>query len=91
MEPIITKMTERGQITIPEQIRRKLGFKKGDYFATSRVGDVVILKKIEMPTKELREYARRLAKKKGIKKENLLKVLDKIREDKWRKEYEEEI
>ena len=43
-----------------------------------------------MPTKELREYARRLAKKKGIKKENLLKVLDK-REDKWRKEYEEEI
>jgi len=34
-----------------------------------------------MPTKELREYARRLAKKKGIKKENPLKVLDKIRED----------
>jgi len=45
MEPIITKMTERGQITIPEQIRKKLGFKKGDYFAASRVGDVVILKK----------------------------------------------
>ena len=44
-----------------------------------------------MPTKELREYARRLAKKKGIKKETPLKVLDKIREDKWRKEYEEEI
>ena len=34
-----------------------------------------------MPTKELREYARRLAKKKGIKKETPLKVLDKIRED----------
>ena len=44
MEPIITKMTERGQITIPEQIRKKLGFKKGDYFAASGVGDVVLKK-----------------------------------------------
>ncbi len=66
-KPIITRMTERGQITIPEQIRKRLGFEKGEYFAASSVNDLVILKRVETPSKELNVYARKLEGGKGIK------------------------
>jgi AbrB family looped-hinge helix DNA binding protein len=86
-KPIVTRMTERGQITIPEQIRKRLGFGKGEYFAASGIDDLVILKRLETPAKELRDYARTLAKKKGVKKKDLEKMVEEVREKKWRKEY----
>lgn len=88
-KPIITRMTERGQVTIPEQIRKKLGFEKGEYFAASGIEDVVILKRIETPAKELREYAKKLANKKGIKREDIESTVEEVREKKWGQEYAE--
>ncbi len=85
-KPIITRMTQRGQITIPEQIRERLGFEKGEYFAASGIGDLVILKRIETPAKELREYAKKLAKMKGVTRKDIEKVVEEVRENKWRKE-----
>ena len=86
-KPIVTRMSERGQITIPDQIRKKLGFEKGEYFAASGIKDLVILKRIETPARELREYARKLAQVKGVKKMDLEKMAEEVRERKWEEEH----
>ena len=41
-----TKMSSKGQIVIPEEIRHKLGLKTGDKFLVMGEKDVVILKTI---------------------------------------------
>ena len=39
-----TKMSSRGQVVIPEEIRNRLGLKTGDRFLVIADNDVVILK-----------------------------------------------
>ena len=39
----VTKIRERGQITIPKQIRESLGLKKGDVVDTRIEGDCVVI------------------------------------------------
>ena len=44
-----TKMSSKGQVVIPEAIRKKLGLKSGDQFVVTGNKDVVILKSISPP------------------------------------------
>ena len=44
----------RGQITIPRQIRRKLGLKEGDRIALLQQGDQVILRPLTQTLLDLR-------------------------------------
>ena len=48
-----TKMSSKGQIVIPEEIRAKLQLEPGTQFVAVGEGDVVILKKISPPTMEI--------------------------------------
>ena len=41
-----TKMSSRGQVVIPEEVRKRLGLSKGAQFVVLGDGDVVILKVI---------------------------------------------
>jgi AbrB family looped-hinge helix DNA binding protein len=45
-KPATTKMSSKGQIVIPENIRDRLGLKPGEQFVVVGEDDVVILKKI---------------------------------------------
>ena len=47
-----TKMSSRGQVVIPEEVRRRLGLTKGAQFVVLGEGDVVILKAIRPPSME---------------------------------------
>ncbi|MBK6848328.1 MAG: AbrB/MazE/SpoVT family DNA-binding domain-containing protein [Proteobacteria bacterium] len=61
------KLSSKGQIVIPEPIRRRLGLVSGDQFVVVGEGDVVILKSIRAPSlaqlegllKEVRGQARK--------------------------------
>ena len=44
-----TKMSSRGQVVIPEQVRRSLNLRAGTQFVVLGEGDVVILKTINPP------------------------------------------
>ncbi len=46
------KMSSKGQIVIPQNIRNDLNAKEGTIFAVIRSSDTVILKKVVMPSKE---------------------------------------
>jgi len=51
--PELTKISSKGQLVIPKDIRENLHIKEGDVFATTNTDTMIILKKIKNPmTKE---------------------------------------
>ncbi|MCK5796990.1 MAG: AbrB/MazE/SpoVT family DNA-binding domain-containing protein [Deltaproteobacteria bacterium] len=44
-----TKLSSKGQVVIPEEVRNRLGLEAGDQFVVVGEGDVVVLKSIEKP------------------------------------------
>ncbi len=43
------RVTEKGQVTIPQRVRRALGIRPGDEVEFVQEGDRAILKRIELP------------------------------------------
>jgi len=78
-----TKMSSKGQVVIPEAIRKKLGLKSGDQFVVTGNKDVVILKSISPPSldefDDLIAEARRQGRKAGIKSSHIKAALAKVR------------
>ncbi len=64
-EPQVTTMSEKGQIVIPQSIRKELGIKPKTKFLVFGKGDTVIMKKLELPDikKEWNEIFREMDKK----------------------------
>lgn len=76
-----TKLSSKGQVVIPEEIRNQMKLHTGDQFLVVAEKDVVILKAITPP--DLREYTNLIAKTRlAAKKAGLTKVAikDAIRE-----------
>jgi len=78
-----TKMSSKGQVVIPEAVRKKLGLVTGDQFIVVGEGDVLILKVISKPS--IKEFdsvikkARRQAKAAGLKRSNIKEAIRKVR------------
>jgi len=49
MDLEIVKMSAKGQLVVPQQIRAKEGFAVGDRFIPLQVKDGVLFKRIELP------------------------------------------
>lgn len=81
-----TKMSSKGQIVIPENIREQLGLKAGIQFIVVGAKDCVILKTITPPSMdefdELMADARRQAKTVGLKPEDVGTSIKKARKRK---------
>lgn len=85
--PELTRMSSKGQLVIPNQIRKDLKIREGDVFAASSDNEIIILKKIKNPiTKDdlitLKEVAEaweqiEQGRKKTMESEEFLKKLDK--------------
>ena len=78
-----TKMSSKGQVVIPENIRKQLNLKAGAQFVVFGEKDVVILKNIAPPP--LNEFgdliaeARKKGKQAGIKKSDINNAILKAR------------
>ncbi len=78
-----TRMSSKGQIVIPETVRKKLGLEPGDQFMVLGEGDVVILKTIETPS--IRDFdrliskARQQAKSAGMRRADIATALAQAR------------
>ena len=78
-----TKLSSKGQVVIPEDVRKELGLEPGAQFIVMGEGDVVILKKIEAPDR--REFlafaakARRQARQAGMKRSDIKKAVRAVR------------
>ena len=78
-----TRMSSRGQVVIPEEIRESLGLSEGSRFVVVGQGDSVILKTISPPSlehfRDLLENARKSAKKAGLKKGDVTRAIKMVR------------
>ncbi len=81
-----TKLSSKGQIVIPEEIRDNLNLKEGDQFVVIGQGDTVILKSITPPSlsdfSSLMQEASRSAKSLNLKKSDVAKTIKKVRRQK---------
>ena len=78
-----TKLSSKGQVVIPENIRTKLHLKPGAQFVVLGEKDVVILKNISAPRIEdfgsLIAKARKSARNAGMKKKDIENAIKKVR------------
>ena len=71
METKIIKVTNKGQISIPIEIRRAIGITEGDDLIAIRDGETLCLKKIKKDDfKDLLKHSERVAKKLWDNKED---------------------
>ena len=72
----ITTTSPKGQVVIPQEIRKHMGIESGTKFAVYGRGDTIIFKRVELPTikdfEKLARFGRTFAKSKGIKKKDVL-------------------
>ena len=78
-----TRLSSKGQVVIPEDVRRRLGLKAGDQFVVVGEGDVVILKTIAPPSMKdfdaLVSKARSQARRAGVKPADVAAAVKKVR------------
>ena len=78
-----TKMSSKGQIVIPEDIRKRLNLKAGAQFVVVGENDVVILKAISPPSMNefdtLITEARRQGEEAGLKQSDITAAIAKVR------------
>jgi len=84
MRPLATtKMSSKGQVVIPEDVRRKLGLDAGTQFIVVGEDDVVILKMVKAPS--MRDFdrlvrkARAQAKAAGLKRSDIASAVAQVR------------
>jgi len=74
-----TKLSSKGQVVIPEEIRSALGLEPGARFVVVGEDDVVILKAIPLPSMQdfdaLLAKARSDAKKAGLRRSDIPKAV----------------
>ena len=82
-EPATTRMSSKGQVVIPEEIRKRLHLKPGSRFVVVGQRDVVILKALEPPSMEqfddLISEARRQARHAGMKRSDVSAAVKRVR------------
>ncbi|MBI5553941.1 MAG: AbrB/MazE/SpoVT family DNA-binding domain-containing protein [Candidatus Diapherotrites archaeon] len=79
MGVFIGKVTSRGQVTIPQELREEEGITGDDYVAIRRVGKYIVLGKAELRLDEITEAFEKEAIAQGLSKKDLLNELEKVR------------
>jgi AbrB family looped-hinge helix DNA binding protein len=78
-----TRMSSKGQVVIPENIRNRLGLEPGAQFVVVGEEDVVILKTIHQPSMTefdtLVRKARQQARSSGMKGSDIVKAIARVR------------
>lgn len=80
----LVKMSKKGQLVVPREIRESMGLEPEDKFMAYGEGDVVVFRKIDQPDlqkefRELVDQTSRIAKKKGITDKVVAKEVERLR------------
>ena len=86
VKPATTKLSSKGQVVIPEEIRTRLGLEPGAQFVVVGEGDVVVLKALQAPKmgelKALLDKAKQSAEKAGLSPEDVEQAIREVRSKK---------
>lgn len=81
------KMSSKGQVVIPQDIRKEIKADEGTIFAVVGSRDTIVLKKIQTPSKEvlirglenIAKEGRKHLESKGIKESDIPSIIEKSR------------
>jgi AbrB family looped-hinge helix DNA binding protein len=86
VKPSTTKLSSRGQVVIPEEIRMRLGLEPGAQFVVVGEGDVVVLKALKPPKmkefKALLDKVQKAAREAGVTPEDVETAIREVRSSK---------
>lgn len=86
VKPSTTKLSTRGQVVIPEEIRNRLGLQPGEQFVVIGEGDVVVLKTLKPPKldelKPLLDKVQKAAEAAGVTPEDVENAIKEVRASK---------
>jgi AbrB family looped-hinge helix DNA binding protein len=78
-----TRMSSKGQVVIPENVRKRLGLKAGSEFVVIAGDDAVVLRPVTEPDMsqfdELLAEARRQARRAGLRKADITNAIRTVR------------
>ena len=76
----LTRVTRKGQVTIPEEMREAYGITEGDFMLVGGTKGLVMLKKLALPSwEELLQHGERFAEKAHITREQIFKAVRETR------------
>ncbi|MCI0484637.1 MAG: AbrB/MazE/SpoVT family DNA-binding domain-containing protein [candidate division NC10 bacterium] len=83
MKKAIVRLSSKGQFTLPAEVRRKIGLRKGDYLKSYTVGDrLILLERVAAgPFEEIVERFSRLAAEKELDEKELATLIKKARRE----------
>ena len=76
---MVTRMREKGQVTIPAEIRESLHLSKDSLLSITRVGDGILLIPKPSAFESVSAKFSKKAEEKGVSLQNLLRDLKKLR------------
>ncbi|UOF92624.1 AbrB/MazE/SpoVT family DNA-binding domain-containing protein [Fodinisporobacter ferrooxydans] len=81
----VSRVTSKGQITIPKAIRERLNLVEGDKvaFIEDETGKIIITKSSVVALREFLDSMAKEASAKGVTEEELLNDLEQVREEMW--------
>jgi bifunctional DNA-binding transcriptional regulator/antitoxin component of YhaV-PrlF toxin-antitoxin module len=76
----VIKITSKGQLTLPIDIRKELSLDKDSYLYVTKVGSVVVMKKVEkLSLDEISTILQSLAEEGGITRNFLMKEVERAK------------
>jgi AbrB family looped-hinge helix DNA binding protein len=77
--PVLVRVQERGQFTIPAEIRRQMGIEEGDVFSLIQLGDTLVATRKKLVAPEVAAAIEALMEEEGVTLGDLLDGLEKQR------------
>jgi len=79
MAEAVVKVTSKGQLTLPAEIREDLNIGEDDYLYVTEAGDLILMKRIGVDPKEILNVFQRAAKDIGLTRKELNRAIREIR------------
>jgi AbrB family looped-hinge helix DNA binding protein len=87
MSTPVVRVQEKGQVTIPLEIRRKLNLRQGDFVTFIETENGVVIKPAEVMVTETLDRIGKVLKEKGIDLDELIESGREIRQEIYNKKY----
>ena len=80
----LSRLSAKGQVTVPKAIRERLNLREGDRVAfLEERGQVFLTKASVVALRDLQETIRKEADVQGLTEEELVRELERVREERW--------
>ena len=85
--PMVVRVRQRGQFTIPGEIRRRMGIREGDIFSLIQLGDTLVATRKKLVAPQIAKNMAALMEEEGLTLGDLLEESKKQRERYVREKY----